>query len=82
MSSLDRATRSQPRHEARGAERHELQSGELPANDNASAYIETWPDGDPHVFARALARVLVRRALQDAGAMSAGERSNPLDLVG
>lgn len=41
-----------------------------PANTNASAYVETWPVGDPVAFAGLLARVLVRRALIDAGMIS------------
>lgn len=35
------------------------------ANANASPFVETWPTGDPEPFARALARILVRQALND-----------------
>lgn len=37
-----------------------------PANTNSSLLVETWPAGDPRLFARVVARILVRRALIDA----------------
>lgn len=72
MSSLDRETPALLRHETPSVAVREASEGE-PANGNATAYVHTWPDGDPHVFARALARLLVRRALQEAGAISADQ---------
>lgn len=64
MSSLDRATRSLDPPEPERGEQPEAQAEGVVANDNANDCIEIWPEGDPHVFARTLARVLVRHALQ------------------
>lgn len=54
----------EPAPEEPAHEKHERPSHDQPANTNASAFVETWPDGDAQLFARALARVLVRQALR------------------
>lgn len=64
MSSLDHATRSLDQPKPEPVVRREPPSEDVVANDNDC--IEVWPEGDPQVFARALARVLVRHALQQA----------------
>lgn len=61
---------------------NESRSREESVHFNRSTYVETWPDGDPHVFARALARVLVRRTLEEHGALAADEPAEQLDLAG
>lgn len=73
MNSLDRATRSLDQPEPERGAQPEPQAEDAVANDNASACIEIWPEGEPQVFARTLARVLVRHALQEAGAIVAAE---------
>jgi hypothetical protein len=63
-------------------DRHGKQSREESVEFNRSTYVETWPNGDPHVFARALARVLVRQTLQEHGALTADEAAQQLALAG
>ena len=82
MSSLDHETPSLRQTKPESVPRREGDLADVPANENASAGIETWPDGDPHVFARTLARVLVRHALQEAGGISADELNNPFAVAG
>jgi hypothetical protein len=80
MSSRDREAPSQ----------HAIDSGvplgegahDVLANENASAFVESWPDGDPNLFARALARVLVRQALREQRAISSNDAPDPIALAG
>lgn len=53
-----------------------------PANTNVSPFVETWPIGDPRTFARVLARILVRRALLDAGVIPDDDRCENQGLAG
>jgi len=82
MSSLDHGTPSLLLPEVQSAVHREPHDVETPVNDNTSAYVETWPDGDPQIFARTLARVLVRRALQEVGAIPADELNESFALAG
>lgn len=63
-------------------DRCERRSREECADLKRGIYVETWPDGDPHVFARALARVLVRQTLQEQGAIASDEPVHQLALAG
>jgi hypothetical protein len=81
MSSLDPATRSLDAPE-RDRKQRERQAEDAVANDNANERIEIWPEGDPQLFARALARVLARHALQECGALAAEELHLPTAVAG
>jgi hypothetical protein len=78
------------KHDLEALCRLETEAGVLPnesdrdaaANDNSIALVETWPDGDPHVFARALARVLVRQVLRELRATPSDDACQPKAVVG
>jgi hypothetical protein len=80
--SRDRATPRRPEGHAEG----DVATSAEPANANiasdTTAYVETWPVGDPRSFARALARVLVRRALMETGAIPDDLRCEQPRLAG
>lgn len=82
MSSRDHGAHSPPVLGAGDGTQPEEPGRDEPANRNASAFVETWPEGDAHLFARALARVLVRQALREQKEIQLDDLCPPLALAG